>query len=517
MLHVELAMKMSHLGLEREELEQRLRKLVADAIEAPKLDLKRDFEVVNSAQKLAFAKDLSAIANTDDEQHHDDFGYIILGAERGKLVGGIEGLADPDKLQAHLTNVAKEYLSPVPQFFPVCFVDDTVGRWGAIVVPPSFQQPHVFTRDFSGNPAKHEWCVRINDTTERAGAADYARILSKVNRRAVAPMERELQRAMLRIEALENRPVLVQAGSAATAPASLAARLRADLETPRHAAEDALVTEALSVVNLMSEDSPSNPWLFPSAQPDDLAAIIRHLEDGARPLAEALGTIARYDTGGEFTDAVVRALRVVARKPQVQGPYHSQVPPLRLYPIVLCLYTITLVAAQEERWKLLRDVYNIPFDPEGYPNSPLVAAVRYVRGSGEVFRSIVKADYFEPIAEQASRTVSAWCAPLIPGRNAIAAFHAAEFLLALAYLDATSEDGPRAVPLPGRYMYFSDARVTLEQFLASHPPWLESLFPKLAGLLAQFDATARQMVDPMCGFRQGFTGGAVKAWGAEAT
>jgi hypothetical protein len=191
--------------LTREELEALARRLVERGPEGCKIDFKRSLDVTTGNGKAEFAKDVSSLANTDDEQHHDDWGIIVLGAERGQIVGGVADFAE-DKIdghQAHLSNVLSVLLAPVPRFLCVGFLDQAKGPWGLILIPPSVGQPHIFSRD-TPDTKKHEWLVRVNDTTERAGALDYVRVQSKAVSRAVRPLEREIQRLNLQVEGLEQ-------------------------------------------------------------------------------------------------------------------------------------------------------------------------------------------------------------------------------------------------------------------------------------------------------------------------
>ena len=106
-------------GQSREQVEALLRRLIEQGAEGPKVDFKKEFNLASKAEQAELVKDLSSIANTDDEAHLDDFGYIILGAERGALVGGVAELAgDIDKLQSRITDLTKGYLAPAPQFSP---------------------------------------------------------------------------------------------------------------------------------------------------------------------------------------------------------------------------------------------------------------------------------------------------------------------------------------------------------------------------------------------------------------
>jgi hypothetical protein len=105
-------------GKTREEWELLVRQLIQQGPEGPKVDFKRTISLQTTREKAEFAKDISSIANTDDT-HLDDYGLIIVGADRGTLIGGVEEFASgdrADKYQAHLTNTLKNFLAPVPTF-----------------------------------------------------------------------------------------------------------------------------------------------------------------------------------------------------------------------------------------------------------------------------------------------------------------------------------------------------------------------------------------------------------------
>lgn len=135
-------------GMSPKDLEDLARRLIEQGPEGHKVDFKVALNLSGNAEKAEFAKDVSSIANTDDEVHLDDFGYLIVGAKRNQLLGGVAELAgNTDKLQADLTDVLKNFLLPVPSFSVVAFNDPTLGPWGVLVVQPSVRQPHIFIRD----------------------------------------------------------------------------------------------------------------------------------------------------------------------------------------------------------------------------------------------------------------------------------------------------------------------------------------------------------------------------------
>jgi hypothetical protein len=64
-------------------------RLVEGNSERGKVDFKRDLDLDTAAGKMEFCKDLSAIANSDDDRL-DGYGLIIIGAKPGTLLGGVK-------------------------------------------------------------------------------------------------------------------------------------------------------------------------------------------------------------------------------------------------------------------------------------------------------------------------------------------------------------------------------------------------------------------------------------------
>jgi hypothetical protein len=288
--------------LSPEKLQELACRLVRARTEGTKVDFKEQLRLASTADKAEFAKDLSAIANSESADL-DDYGYIVIGARRGEFVDGPPPWGDstPDNFSATLTNVASEYLAPVPLFRFLDLLHPETGRpFGLIVIPPSGAQPHVCIREVSGNPAKHDWFVRLNDTTTRASALDYARIFSKAINRETRPLHRQLQELGARLKVLEESSVFgIATGIAATAvfregveppvtegvgqhAQNPADQIRSILDSPEQRVEDVLVSQALHLTRVMTEESDGNPWNLAS---DRAAALrtIEYLEEATRP------------------------------------------------------------------------------------------------------------------------------------------------------------------------------------------------------------------------------------------
>lgn len=512
-------------GQSPQQLEDLLRKLITQGAEGPKVDFKKSLTLGDKAAQAELAKDISSIANTDDEAHLDDFGYIILGAERGKLVGGVSELTgDIDKLQSQITDVIKGFVGPVPQFSLSAFDDNPLGRWGVIVIPPSARQPHLLVRDGAGDVVKHEWWIRVNDTKERAGPHDYARILAKATRREVRPLELEVQRLALKVDQLgvPNLSVLADLlrGSRPSAEprqedvrTDVVSSVRRLLVRGSASVEDALVAEALRVAEVMAESTEANPLLFSGMNAERLRSILTYLEDRTFALAEALATVARYDREGVLIDAVCRSLQVIAKEPQPTGMHYTYAAQFRLYPLILCVYALVLVAANERRGDLLKAVFNLSLQRDQREGvEPIVVGFRRIKAASDVFKEALGKNYFEPIAVRVREVLLPRLSGLLVGTSSKDAFFVAEFILGLAFLKVSESTHHSELPLPGTYFYESGAQRTLSVFLGQRLDWLEdALEEPLDSLLPAFDETAAKVVNPHA-WADGFTSGAMAAY-----
>lgn len=516
-------------GQSRDELEAVLRRLIMQGAEGPKVDFKSSLDLDNKAALAELAKDVSCVANTDDIDHLDDFGYLIIGAERGRLLGAPEFAGDVDKLQARITDVIKNFVGPLPQFSVVAFQDPDVGYWGAIVIPPSNQQPHVLTRDGGGGVIKHEWWVRVNDTKERATPHDFARFLAKSVRREVRSLELEVQRLALKVEQQGATSMESLVGALKTsigseradatpmpAGSDLAARVRSLLIQGSSAVEDALIAEALSLAEVMNESSDVNPWSFGQRKADELLKIVAYLEDKTFPLAHAIATVARHDRQGRMFEAVERAFSIIAHEPEPSGTHYPNIAQFRLYPVALCLYSLVAVSSNEGNGELLKRVMPLKLVRDrSDAEEPLFAAMRRVRSSTDVFKAATENNSFEAVALRVREAFIPRLSNVFAGTRTTDLFFLTEFVMALSYL-SISEQLHEKSPLPGLYIYSWDARRVVKRFLSRKPEWIASaLGQPLPELLAEFDRTVGNVVNHR-GAPDGFLGGALDAYQGNA-
>ena len=477
--------------------------------------------MASTADKAEFAKDLSAIANSDSAAL-DDYGYIVIGARRGEFVNGPSpwGESTSDHFSASLTDVAKEYLVPVPSFHFLDFVDPKTGRpFGLIVIPPSGAQPHVCIREVSGNPAKHDWFVRLNDTTSRASAWDYARILSKAINRETRPLQRQLQELAASLKVLEQNSghgvaAMVRGVVEPATPERIgqpgqnpADQIRSILDSPEQRVEDVLVAQALHLIRIMTEESECNPWNLGLGRVAALRTI-EYLEEAARPFAESAATLVRYDLKGRMTPGLVRAFQIVAEEPDPPGGIYVEIAPyFRLYPLAISIMAVLMVAVRERRADVLKALFSVSLRRKrqhlSAPRPPLPEACRDVRNASQYFQlAFEQQRLIDPVAERLWTVLPRLVGDLIPGPAPGEVYCQAEFILALTL----------SMPMSGRYQYAPEATTAITELLRSGT-WLNEVFPDLEGRLEQYDKTAEEfLVRTNLSRRGGFISGALDAW-----
>src|SRR5256885_9821193 len=126
-----------------DELEKLLQALIAHGTETSKADFKAEVETGTNEQKAEFLKDITAIANTYDE-NYGDHGFLIYGVKAKAIVGATRTEQDIDKFQNTIEQILKTYIAPMPQVYVIGFETPSNQKWGAIVIPPRNAKPYMF-------------------------------------------------------------------------------------------------------------------------------------------------------------------------------------------------------------------------------------------------------------------------------------------------------------------------------------------------------------------------------------
>lgn len=516
--------------MSRDDLEGFLTGIVTNSVEGPKIDYKRDLSYSSAVEKVEFAKDVSSILNTDDTAYQDH-GYIIFGAELGSIVGAYNTSTNSDKLQNELESALRSYISPAPRLSVVCYTSETGESWGAVVLTPSHEQPHVFIKEYSGNPAKGDWFVRNGSSKDKAAPQDYDRIRRKSLAQAVEPLKDQLAALTARISSVERHQdstvmnALSQLSGAVTgnrddayelgeaAGVDLSSRLHRRLRGTNDRLAEELVADALELRAWLETDTAAVPWNLSPQDPDACRNAITLLESRSASLLNSFAVIAQNDDHHTFMDAVRRAVWVLAK--EVSAPsgtsYTSAGEVVRFYPLTILLYALATLCVTNERPAFLREMLDVPFrDPyRGIPSAPLAPVLGTIRMANDVFNAAFGNNYCEAIGLRVFDVLKEHLSDFYVTEEFDPAFFTGEFILALAHIEAKGSHG---YPMPGVYLYRSYAQATLINFLKNPPDWFATFFKvPIDDLLTSFDENARGVTDIRC-HPSGLRGGALQAY-----
>jgi hypothetical protein len=157
-------------------LETFLRELIMKGDESDKVEMKSFYDLSQKRDRIRLLKCIAAIANSDST-YFENTGYIILGAERGKLVGRFDAL-EKDSTSADIQTCVRDYIEPNVTFSVERFKDPDVGWWGVIVIPTS-SETYVFRQEYSYQKLtirRGDIYVRAGDSIRLADKSDHDRL-----------------------------------------------------------------------------------------------------------------------------------------------------------------------------------------------------------------------------------------------------------------------------------------------------------------------------------------------------
>ncbi len=144
---------------------RRIRRHVETGRETPKVDLKLTLQLDSSKDKMEFAKDVTAIANTPGGN-----GYIVIGVQDVKdrktkdpqdYIAGFSWPQGPDQFECTANQILRVYVSKMPVIRYDEFPHPECGKnIGVITIERSFRKPHAFIRAGAGIEQHQVWIRR---------------------------------------------------------------------------------------------------------------------------------------------------------------------------------------------------------------------------------------------------------------------------------------------------------------------------------------------------------------------
>lgn len=268
--------------------------------------------------------------------------------------------------------------------------------------------------------------------------------------------------------------------------------------------EDLVQQEAQGLAEVMQADLSQCPWLINDAS--QCQPCLEFLEVKSERLVRILAAITRYDRQDNFVELIARAFDILAYEyTPIGDPFNDAEKYIRLYPLVLAMYSVFIVGSQQGKAELLRSVLDIPWKwRKRYDRDmPLIQVILYVSGySNSIFNTVLGQNSWLSLPNRVKEVLMPWLTSFLVDIDS--GFYKGEFLLQLASVEVEKQ-----ASLPALHLYESKAKHLLLQFLSQQPTWLRQLYPDIENVLQTFDTTAQARSRGSFG---GFDSGAIAAF-----
>lgn len=523
------------------ELETLLREVILHGTEVAKIDFKTEIETATNEQKADLLKDIIAIANTFDN-NYEDHGFIIYGVKAKTITGITTTESDTDKFQNHIEQLLKTYISPMPQIYILGFEATNGKKWGVIVIPPRNSKPHMFFKDLfctdrSRFRKKGEWFVRHGSTTDPGLPEDLTLITQKQFEQLLEPLResiRSLQSRVVKTEDQYNSALFKLVERAVSAISEtverkpeqpgnleinvsdsidvgeslgmdLPTRVKHKLRTPKNAIAEDLIFEAKGLREYLDGADTGLTWIPQLKNPEGNKKIIADLEEKTQALQLSIATIMLNDNKGEYTDALLRSVKILAKATEVpSGVQYNRIgEALRYYPLALILYTIFICGVAANRGDVLKQVLEIPIKHRRRNGTSVITDVYFFYYEARaLFNDAYEQRWCEPVAQRIRHVLSDKVSEMITEFSEPEYFFRGEFVFALTNIDkemSGGEDTEHQVPLGGLYLYMHEAHDPIVEFLLENPEWFGKLYDHpLNNILDMFDRNAHKMAGSGC-------------------
>ena len=523
------------------EMETLLMGVISHGTEIAKIDFKTEIETATNEQKADLLKDIIAIANTFDDSY-EDHGFIIYGVKAKTITGITQTESDTDKFQNHIEQLLKTYISPMPQIYVLGFETTDGKNWGVIVIPPRNNKPHMFFKDLfctdrSRSRKRGEWFVRRGSTTDPGLPEDLALITQKQTELLLDPLRESIRSLQSRVAKTEDqynsalfklveRAVsaipekterkLEQSGDLEISVSDnidvgeslgmdLPTRIRHRLRTPKNAIAEDLISEAKSLREYLDGADTGLTWIPQLKNPEGNKKIIADLEEKTQGLQLSIATILLNDNKGEYTDALFRSIKILAKATEVpSGVQYNRIGEgLRYYPLALILYTIFICGVAANRGTILKQVLEIPIKHHRRSGTSAITDVYFFYyESRALFNDAYEQRWCEPVAQRIRQVINDKIGEMITEFSEPEYFFRGEFVLALTNIDKGMSGGEEAdhrVPLGGLYLYMHEAHDPIVEFISENPDWFAKLYSHpLNEIFDMFDRNAHKMAGSGC-------------------
>lgn len=468
------------------DLERWMTLAIDQEVEGPKLDFKRELNL-KSEELANFLKDVCAIANTDDPDHFDNAGCLIVGVERNGTFHPLAASFNSDKESASINELLSKYVAPSLNVKVAGPFQHARGQYAVVYIPPSHDQPHMIIKE-TGSARPGDWWVRSGDVNVKAGPEHYARVLRKGVERTMAPLRDELSRAHHLITNLEQRLERLQTSQVRTTGAeladqpnlSVAAKIRAQYGTKDIPLRQAIYREMSLFFEKFEAQFPDASVEQQMLNWEPLKEKILTLEGITRPLGEGMAAAVMHGEGA-LDDVVAHVLLEVTKKTLTFPHYRSltdQIQHLRSYPQILLTLAVcgAAMAVGRTEWLKAPLKFKSRHFLQDWMGETLDPTRQLVVWEG-IFSTLFPVDSCTPAYEHINAVVlgpDGWLLSGQPFIDAQQLINETELFQSLTYMDGVGPNLPVNSPIPNSVIYRIDADEAISHAIKRRPAAFKS-------------------------------------------
>jgi hypothetical protein len=252
--------------------------------------------------------------------------------------------------------------------------------------------------------------------------------------------------------------------------------------------EDLFIEEAKNIINVVHNPPRLDVSSFNSTSCNQ---YLQPFISASEKLVKLSSELIKLDRQERFIEVLVRSLTILAQDPLKSVSYIPGIPEIRLYPLVLMIYTIYIIGTERKSTQLLQQITKIAFRSQRSElqnqNLPGILWCMYNDPNTESFFRTVQLSHIEPshvvpITKIIKDILFNWLEKYLTFFKE--SYYCGEFILGLTLLESNKD-----FIFPALYLYLPESKNVLQNFM-TNKRWLKELFPDIEDRLQHFDVVS---------------------------
>jgi len=519
--------------------EDLLKQLIINADETEKVDFKLEFDIHGLKQeKNELLRDMASLANSYSS-NYANYGFLILGVDpETKEIKGYN--FSKESLKTHIDDKMEKYVSPHINFFIELYNLEDSRKWGAIIIRPGIEMPHIFTND-SGEFNKGEVLVRKGSRKCPADRYDFSRFfasrtesMKKDINQLEARINLQEENFKQRMEDLEKKfisdKLISNVKSRVKEPLKqLVYEKREETKSeedqdllslvksslPKHSPlETSLIREVKSGIKFLESDE--IPWSLHIEEENkkDALEVIQKIQNKFEKYYKAIFELTFFGEEKEDKEIVLSSIKHLAKYLYKGGVQYDALY-VRYLPLVTTIYIISMSGAYRGKSDFIKDVMNLElFNPDRHDNRkyPVTDVLFFIRSAHNLFDALhpgyPKTRWCDSVGTYLKQYFASMLSNYEELQDPEAIFYQGEFLASLTPVITKFQSRViREHISAGSYLFYYESQYILKEFIEKNKKFLESIFgEQLRGVAKNFDEYAPKIANSGMCFGDGFCG-----------